>query len=183
MSVRKPVRDTRPIEDFDHHIGVIPITRLDQVVLGSAAVFLVLCGVYAVSTYGTASLYLLLDTMHLYFGYFALFTSVVMLGLSLYIGLRRHADVSPYFRRATYVVFGMMLVQGALGLTMVLGFNVQPGEDVHYIYAAGTIAALPFFIFVEKTAEKRPSMGSYMWGFALLAGIIIRCITTGAMSV
>jgi hypothetical protein len=144
-------------------------------------VFLVWSALTAVSTYGTASLFLLLKTVHHNFGYFSLLVAVVMFGLSLYIGLRRHADVTPYFRRATYVVFGMMLVQGALGLAMVLGFNVQPGEDVHYIYAAGTIAALPFFIFVEKTAEKRPAMGSYMWGFALLAGITIRCISTGGM--
>jgi hypothetical protein len=177
----KPIRETRPIADFDDRLGIIPLTRLDQVVLASILGFVALCVVYAITTYGTASLYLLLRTVHHYYGYFALVVALVMFGLSLYIGLRRHADVTPYFRRATYIVFAMMLSQGALGLAMVLGFNVQPGEDVHYIYAAGTMAALPFFIFVEKTAEKRPAMGSYMWGFALLAGIIIRCISTGAM--
>ena len=44
----------------------------------------------------------------------------------------------------------------------------------------GAVLALPFFIFVEVTAKKRPAMGSYMWGFAVLAGILIRGILTGS---
>jgi hypothetical protein len=58
--------------------------------------------------------------------------------------------------------------------------NGRPYEEVHLVYGVGAVLALPFFIFVEVTAKKRPSMGSYMWGFALLAGIIIRTISTGA---
>jgi hypothetical protein len=51
---------------------------------------------------------------------------------------------------------------------------------VHLIYGLAAVLALPFFIFVEVTAKKRPAMGSYIWGFAILAGVLIRSIMTGA---
>jgi hypothetical protein len=41
------------------------------------------------------------------------------------------------------------------------------------------VLTLPFFIFVETTAKKRPAMGSYIWGFALLVGVVLRSIATG----
>lgn len=181
MNAPKSVRETRPVSAFDDRIGGLPLTRLDQVVGISAIVFGVLCAAYGLLTYGTVSLFLIIETIHHYFAWFALAVAVMMLVLSLYIGLRRHADVTPYFRRSTYIVFGMIVWQALLGLVMVVVYNVPPGQDVHVIYGAGTLMALPFFIFVEKTAEKRPAMGSYMWGFALLSGIMIRCISTGAV--
>jgi hypothetical protein len=35
----------------------------------------------------------------------------------------------------------------------------------------GNILALPFFAYIETTAEKRPSMGSYVWGLAMLVAV------------
>ena len=90
----------------------------------------------------------------------------------------RHGDVTVYYRRAVYTVAGVMLAQSLLGLTMYL-IGGRPYEEVHLIYGLGAVLALPFFIFVEVTAKKRPAMGSYMWGFAVLAGILIRSIMTG----
>jgi hypothetical protein len=174
-------KQTRPIDQFNDQWGVIPLRHLDYAVGMSASVFVLMCVVYAFASQPVMSLYVLLDTVHHYFAYFALFIALLMLVVSLYIGLRRHADVTPYFRRGTYIVFAMILFQSVLGAIMYFGIGVRPGEEVHLIYGAGTILALPFFIFVEKTAEKRPAMGSYMWGFALLAGIIIRCISTGPL--
>lgn len=175
-------RETRPIAAFDDHMAGMSLERLDQTVLVGAVAFVVLCAAGTANTYGTGSLFLLIEAVHHYFSYFALAMAVLMLVISLYIGLRRHADVTPYFRRATYIVFGMIVWQAVLGIIMYVAYNVRPGEDVHLIYGAGTLVALPFFIFVERTAEKRPAMGSYMWGFALLAGILIRCISTGAIT-
>ncbi len=104
--------------------------------------------------------------------------ALVMLAWAAYIGLIRHGDVTPIFRRATYAIVGIMIIEALLGLSMYL-IGVRPGQDVHLIYGVGAVLSLPFFIFVETTARKRPAMGSYIWGFALLAGIVVRGIMTG----
>jgi hypothetical protein len=44
----------------------------------------------------------------------------------------------------------------------------------------GALLSLPFFIFVETTAKKRPAMGSYIWAFTLMIAIFVRSIMTGA---
>ena len=104
--------------------------------------------------------------------------ALAMLALAAYVGLLRHGDVTPIFRRATYAIVGLMGIEALLGVTM-YAIGMRPGQDVHMIYGAGAVLSLPFFIFVETTAKKRPAMGSYIWGFALLAGIIVRAIITG----
>ena len=124
------------------------------------------------------SLYPLFATIHYWISRLGLLTAVVMFAVGIYIGLVRHGDVTKYYRRAVYIVAGVMLIQSLLGLTMYV-IGRRPYEDVHLIYGMGAVLALPFFIFVEVTAKKRPSMGSYMWGFAVLAGILIRSIMTG----
>jgi hypothetical protein len=125
-----------------------------------------------------AQLYPLLHQLHYVLSRAGLIIALLMLAAALYIGLARHGDVTKMFRRATYAVFGFMLLEALLGVGMML-IGGRPGEDVHLIYGMGAVLALPFFIFVETTAKKRPAMGSYMWGFALLAGIIVRGIMTG----
>jgi heme A synthase len=125
-----------------------------------------------------AELYPLLRDLHFYISRAGFVIALVMVGIAVYIGLIRHGDVTPVFRRATYAVFGLMLLEALIGLGMYL-MGGRPGQDVHIIYGLGTVLALPFFIFVETTAQKRPAMGSYIWGFALLAGILIRSIATG----
>jgi hypothetical protein len=104
--------------------------------------------------------------------------ALLMAGLAVYIGIVRKGDVTPWFRRGVYIVFGTVLFQGAVGLLMYLN-GTRPAQDVHLIYGAGALLALPFFVFVETTARKRPAMGSYIWGFTLLAGILLRGIMTG----
>ena len=103
-----------------------------------------------------------------------------MLALAVYVGIVRKGDVTPLFRRATYIIFGTLVLEALIGGTMYLFYNARPAEDVHLIYGLGTVLSLPFFIFVETTAKKRPAMGSYIWGFALLAGIVVRSILTGS---
>jgi len=124
------------------------------------------------------SLYPLLTTIHYWISRIGLLTALIMFGIGLFIGLVRHGDVTAYYRRAVYIVAGVMLVQSLIGLVMYV-MGGRPFEDVHLIYGMGAVLALPFFIFVEVTAKKRPAMGSYMWGFAVLAGIPVRGIMTG----
>ncbi len=123
--------------------------------------------------------YAFMKEVHWYLSRVGLGIAVMMFGMGVYIGLMKHGDVSRWFRAGTYTIFAFMLLQGALGGTMWL-MGGRPHEEVHLIYGYGVVLSLPFFIFVETTATKRPAMGSYLWGFGLLAAIIIRTITTGA---
>jgi len=124
------------------------------------------------------SLYPLFTTIHYWVSRLGLLTAVIMFALGLFIGLVRHRDVTRYYRWAVYTVAAVMVAQSLLGLLM-YSIGGRPYEDVHLIYGLGAVLALPFFIFVEVTAKKRPAMGSYMWGFAVLAGILVRSIMTG----
>ncbi len=125
-----------------------------------------------------ASLYPQLSTLHYWISRVGLLVAVGMFALGLFIGIIRHGDVTRYYRRAVYIVAGTMLLQALIGL-IIYSIGVRPYEEVHLIYGGAAVLALPFFIFVEVTAKKRPAMGSYMWGFAVLAGILIRSIMTG----
>ena len=124
------------------------------------------------------TLYPLFTTIHYWISRLGLLVAVIMFVLGLFIGLVRHGDVTRYYRWAVYTVAGVMLAQSLLGIVMYL-IGGRPYEEVHYIYGLGAVLSLPFFIFVEVTAKKRPAMGSYMWGFAVLAGILVRSIMTG----
>ena len=104
---------------------------------------------------------------------------LIMLLIAIYIGLIRHGDVTKWFRRGVYAMIGFIGVEFLIGLTMYLSGG-RPYEDVHLVYGLGALLSLPFFVFVETTARKRPAMGSYIWGFTLLIGIIMRGIMTGA---
>lgn len=123
-------------------------------------------------------LYIIIHDLHYQLSRLALAVALLMTGIGIYIGIVRKGDVSRIFRTATFFIVGTMLLQSLIGLLMMTQ-NAQPREDVHLIYGMATVLALPFFIFVEITAKKRPAMGSYIWGFALLAGVIVRSIMTG----
>ncbi|MEZ4668103.1 MAG: hypothetical protein R3E39_09315 [Anaerolineae bacterium] len=125
-----------------------------------------------------AQLLPLLMTIHYWISRVGLLVAVLMFATGIFIGIIRHRDVTPYYRRAVYIVAGVMLLQSLIGLLMYI-IGARPYEEVHLIYGLGSVLALPFFIFVEVTAQKRPAMGSYIWGFAVLAGILVRGIMTG----
>lgn len=127
-----------------------------------------------------AQWFLILQSAHYWLSRIGLLIAVLMFGTGFFIGVLRKRDVTPWYRRATYTVAGVMLLQALVGAIMYFLIGARPAEDVHLIYGLGSILALPFFIFVEITAKKRPAMGSYIWGFAVLAGILVRGIMTGA---
>jgi hypothetical protein len=124
-------------------------------------------------------LYIVLLDLHFQLSRLGLTVAGIMVALAVYIGIIRKGDVTPLFRSATYLVLGTIILEALIGLLMV-SQGGRPGQDVHFIYGMASVLALPFFIFVEVTAKKRPAMGSYIWGFGLLAGILLRSIMTGA---
>ena len=156
------------------------LSRLDK--LGITAVSLVLIvGVAILLIYGNkADQYSFLKSVHYWISRGGFGIALVMLATAVYIGLYKHGDVTPWFRSITYTIVGFMVLQGLIGGLMWL-MDGRPGEEVHLIYGYGVVLSLPFFIFVEVTAQKRPAMGSYIWGFTLLAAIIVRTISTGPM--
>lgn len=153
--------------------------RLDLVLVALVIGFMLLIMIQTAISVPNPWVYLYLARLHDQLARLGLALALGMLLAAVFIGIIRKGDVTPLFRRATYIIFGTVLAQALLGGAMYLFFTARPAEDVHLIYGAGTVLALPFFIFVETTARKRPAMGSYIWGFALLAGIIVRAIMTG----
>ena len=127
-----------------------------------------------------AQLYPFLQGAHYWGSRIGLLVAVILFAVGFFIGVVRKRDVTPWYRRATYTVAGIMVLQSLTGALMYFAIGTRPYEEVHLIYGMGALLALPFFIFVEVTARKRPAMGSYIWGFAVLAGILIRGILTGA---
>ncbi|MBL8131383.1 MAG: hypothetical protein JNL42_05965 [Anaerolineae bacterium] len=126
-----------------------------------------------------AQLYPSLKEIHFVFSRAGLILGLAMFAIAIIIGLIRHRDVTPWFRRGVYGMTGFVALEALLGLIMYAAGG-RPFEEVHLIYGLGALLSLPFFIFVETTATKRPAMGSYIWGFALLAAIFLRSIMTGA---
>ena len=123
-------------------------------------------------------LYIILLDLHYHLSRLGLAAAAVMAALGAYIGIIRKGDVTPLFRAATYVIVITMLLQAMVGIIMVTQGG-SPAGEAHYFYGAASVLVLPFFIFIEVTAKKRPAMDSYLWGFALLLGIIIRSAMTG----
>lgn len=155
------------------------ITLFDGLLLAVTLGFIALSIIDAVSRFGGLNAYLVTRAVHYQLSRYGLVTAVVMGVIAFVLGVVRKDDVTPWFRRGAYVVFGSMLLQAILGFVLLLVFGAQPGQPEHIVYGIATAACLPFFIFVETTAKKRPAMGSYIWAFVLLAGVVVRAIGTG----
>lgn len=157
------------------------LTWPDGVLLAISLVYIAFAILEPFVKYEQVAPFTVLRSLHFYLSRYGLIFGGVMLVISVYIGIIRKRDVTPWFRRGAYIIFGTMLIQALVGAYMMFIMGVQPGRPEHIIYGFGTVLSLPFFIFVEVTSRKRPSMGSYIWGFTLLIGVIIRSISTGPM--
>lgn len=120
-----------------------------------------------------------LRTIHFYIAWTGVYIGLLMFGVGLVIGVVMRRDVTVLFRRTVYLIAGTMVVQALIGTYLYLVVGARPAAEAHWIYGLGTAVALPFFAFIEITAEKRPSMGSYLWGFGMLVAIGFRSILTG----
>ena len=154
------------------------LTRRERrLVAGLALALLLFC---ALVLFANASLTIWLQgrALHNQLGRAGLALALLMTARAVQVGILRKRDVTPLFRATTYVIFSTMLLQVLLGL-LLYARGLRPAQEVHLIYGMASVLALPFFIFVELTARKRPAMGSYIWGFGLLTGILLRSILTG----
>ncbi|MFZ4814122.1 MAG: hypothetical protein ACOYL5_06290 [Phototrophicaceae bacterium] len=124
-------------------------------------------------------LYLWLRGLHYTLAWTGVYVGLAFFGVGLYIGVVQKRDVTRLFRRTVYFIAATMVAQALIGLYLWYGVGVRPQAEAHWIYGFGTAVALPFFAFIERTAEKRPAMGSYLWGFGMLVAIGFRSILTG----
>lgn len=155
--------------------GLSPLDKLGILTVVSFLIFMV---VMLLILGNKADQYPFLTDVHYWISRIGFGVGLIMLAKAVHIGLIQHGDVTPWFRSATYTIMGFMVMQGLIGGLMWL-MDGRPGEEVHIIYGYGVVLSLPFFVFVEVTAKKRPAMGSYIWGFTLLAAIIVRTMSTG----
>ena len=151
--------------------------RERRLVTGLALALLLFCALVLV-TNASLTIWQQGRALHNQLGRAGLALALLMVAQAVRVGLLRKGDVTPLFRAATFVIFGTMLLQALLGL-LLYARGLRPAQEVHLIYGMASVLALPFFIFVELTARKRPAMGSYIWGFGLLTGILLRSILTG----
>ncbi|HEX2618721.1 MAG TPA: hypothetical protein VHL11_01205 [Phototrophicaceae bacterium] len=163
----------------DEYPFALKLTLPDAILLALSVIFIIISVIAVFIEYGNPDIFTIMHGVHFQLSRYGLVVGLVMLMLSIYIGIYRKGDVTAWFRRGSYVIFGTKFIQAILGAVMMFGYNVKPGAPEHLIYGAGTVLTLPFFIFVETTAKKRPAMGSYIWGFALLVGVVLRSIATG----
>lgn len=178
----KPVRKTgagQPI--FSEPPFALKLTWPDGLMLGLTLVYIAYATFEPFVLHEQVYPFTVLSSIHFYLSRYGLGVGAAMLLIAIYIGIIRKGDVTPWFRRGAYIVFGTMLIQALIGAYMLYVMGIQPGRPEHIIYGFGTVLSLPFFIFVEVTARKRPSMGSYIWAFTLLIGVVIRSISTGPM--
>lgn len=155
------------------------LTLPDGVLLGVSLAFIAIVAIDFIARFPDAGVYPVLKHLHYNLSRYGLIVSGVMLVIAIVIGIFRKGDVTPWFRRGVFVVVATMLIQVLIGLYLMYGLNIPSGRPEHIIYGFGALLSLPFFVFVEVTAKKRPAMGSYIWGFALMLGILIRAIGTG----
>lgn len=155
------------------------LTLPDGVLLGLSLAFIAIVAIDFIARFPDAGVYPVLKHLHYNLSRYGLIVSGVMLVIAIVIGIFRKGDVTPWFRRGVLVVVATMLIQVLIGLYLMYGLNIPSGRPEHIIYGFGALLSLPFFVFVEVTAKKRPAMGSYIWGFALMLGILIRAIGTG----
>ena len=94
------------------------------------------------------------------------------------MGLQRR-DVTPTLRRVVMGLAGLVVIQALIGLVLYIQGGRALEPDIHIVYGVGISFLLPFFIYVEMTAEKRPAIGSYIVGGILLFGLAVRSILTG----
>lgn len=172
---RKVYKQGEPENPFE-----LKVTLIDGLLLAATVIFIAVAIIDAVQRAGEFNAYLVTRAVHFQISRFSLGLALLMSLFAVFLGIVRKDDVMPWFRRGAYVVVGSLLIQALLGFILMMGFGTQPYQPEHLIYGLAAAACLPFFVFVETTAKKRPAMGSYIWGFILLMGIIVRAISTGA---
>ena len=120
-----------------------------------------------------------LRSIHFYIAWTGVYIGLLMLRIGLMIAIVMRRDVTALFRRTVYLIAATMVIQALIGTYLYMVLGARPVGEAHWIYGLGTAVALPFFAFIEVTAQKRPSMGSYIWGFGMLVAVGFRSILTG----
>jgi heme A synthase len=117
-------------------------------------------------------------TLHHYLSRLIPLTALILLILGLGLTLSKK-DVTPWLRTLAYALSGLIFLQAILGTTLYVRGSRALEPDIHLVYGLGISLLMPFFIYVERTAEKRPAVGSFIIGALLVVGMSFRSILTG----
>ncbi len=174
---RRPARESQNKQQPARIRFFFAPSRVDWAFILALTVFLALTLLERAAAGATP--YAWLSALHRELGRLLLGSALVMALVGAYIGLWQRGDVRPWYRRLSYLIAAYLLGQFFLGLVLYL-LGGRPAENVHLIYGLGALLVIPFFAFVEITAQKRPAMGCYIWAFTMLSGIALRTLLTGA---
>ncbi len=123
-------------------------------------------------------MYDLIYSIH-YWNSRALIASALIVLAAALLQIFRKKDAEPWIRTLAYSVTVTVVIQVILGFLMYFQGGRPLEPDVHMVYGVGASVALPFFVYVELTAEKRPAVGSYVLAGIILFGLVLRGIMTG----
>jgi heme A synthase len=116
--------------------------------------------------------------LHHYLSRFIPLTALILMLLGLSLALRKK-DVTPWLRQIAYFLSGLVVLQAILGSVLYVRGSRALEPDIHLVYGVGISLIMPFFIYVERTAEKRPAVGAFILGALLVIGMSFRSILTG----
>jgi len=106
----------------------------------------------------------------------ALFFCIIMGLWGTWRFLRKHGMDSSYWGAAV-IAEVLILVQGALGAYLWI-IGLRPARNIHVLYGIVAALAIPMIFFYTKGREERPEMLMYAVGFLILAGLLLRAMST-----
>src|SRR5688572_3802861 len=98
---------------------------------------------------------------HQYLSRLIPFTALILMLLGLALVFRKK-DVTPWLRQIAYFLSGLIFLQGILGSILYARGSRALEPDIHLVYGLGISLIMPFFIYIERTAEKRPAVGAFI---------------------
>jgi CDP-diglyceride synthetase len=106
----------------------------------------------------------------------ALFFCIIMGLWGTWRFLRKHGMDGSYWGAAV-IAEVLILVQGALGAYLWI-IGLRPARNIHVLYGIVAALAIPLIFFYTKGREERPEMLMYAVGFLILAGLLLRAMST-----
>jgi heme A synthase len=90
----------------------------------------------------------------------------------------RRKGIDPSYRGAVIVAELLILFQAVLGAFMWFS-GLRPVRSIHLLYGIVSALAIPLVYTYTRGRDDRPEMLMYAVAFLVLAGLLLRAMTTG----
>lgn len=117
--------------------------------------------------------------VHARLGNTALFFCIIMGVWGAWRFIRKQGMDGSYWGAAVIAEI-LILAQGALGVYLWI-IGLRPARNIHLLYGLVSALAIPMIFFYTRGREERPEMLMYAVGFLILAGLLLRAISTGGL--